>query len=90
MRQAPADPHGQIRWVYRRVLGRDPDTAAAEALRALYDAHAARYRDQRNEAERVVTIGNAPMAADLDVSQLAAFTSVCRVLLNLHETITRY
>jgi hypothetical protein len=33
--------------------------------------------------------GAAPVAKDLDKSELAAWTHVARVLLNLHETITR-
>jgi len=28
--------------------------------------------------------------ADLDKAQLAAWTSVCRAILNMHEAITRY
>jgi hypothetical protein len=34
-------------------------------------------------------VGDAPVPAGLDPAELAAWTSVARVLLNLHETITR-
>ena len=33
--------------------------------------------------------GQSPIPADIDPAELAAWTSVARVLLNLHETITR-
>ena len=32
---------------------------------------------------------SSPVPKDLDVAELAAWTSVARVILNLHETITR-
>ena len=34
--------------------------------------------------------GSLPSRLDVDPIELAAYTNVCRVLLNLHETITRY
>ena len=37
----------------------------------------------------LLTIGLAPVGKDLDRPTLAAWTSVARVLMNLHETITR-
>ena len=40
-------------------------------------------------AEKLVTMGEAPPAKDLDECELAAWTSVARAILNLHETITR-
>jgi hypothetical protein len=35
-------------------------------------------------------VGLAPSADHVDKAELAAWTSVCRVILNLHETITIY
>jgi hypothetical protein len=40
-------------------------------------------------AEALVSIGISPRPTDIDAVELAAWTSVSRVLLNLNETITR-
>ena len=41
------------------------------------------------DAKKLLSDGDAPAPADLDLAELAAWTSVARVILNLHETITR-
>ncbi len=40
-------------------------------------------------AEALLQTGAAPTPANLNKSELAAWTHVARVLINLHETITR-
>jgi hypothetical protein len=61
-------------------------------LRALYEKHLREYGTQPQATQLLVKIGNAPsaMVRDDELTRLAALTSVCRVLLNLNETITRY
>jgi hypothetical protein len=48
------------------------------------------YRAHPKDARELVHTGLAPVPAGLDETELAAWTHVCRVVLNLHETITRY
>jgi hypothetical protein len=48
------------------------------------------YQRQPEEAKKLLQVGFAPHADKLDLAELAAWTSVMRVLLNLHEAITRY
>ncbi len=80
----------RIAWAYRTAVSRAPEAAVAAALQELYGRHLAHYRAHVEEAKKLIAVGNAPSAAELDVSELAAWTSVARVVLNLHETITRY
>jgi hypothetical protein len=49
----------------------------------------AAYRSDAKAAEELLNVGLAPRPAKLDKAELAAWTHVARVLLNLHETITR-
>ena len=39
--------------------------------------------------DQMLAVGDAPAPKDLPEPELAAWTSVARVILNLHETITR-
>jgi hypothetical protein len=38
----------------------------------------------------LLRVGERPVSSKVDVAELAAWTSIARVVLNLHETITRY
>ena len=74
---------------YRLVLDRKPRPAEVATLRTLYHEHLNQYRADPAAAEALLKTGERPAPADLDHAELAAWTSVARVLLNLHETIAR-
>src|SRR5437764_1014516 len=59
-------------------------------LSDLYRKQIARYTKDKVAAEKLISAGEAPVPRDLAVPEMAAWTSVSRVVLNLHETITRY
>jgi hypothetical protein len=49
------------------------------------------YAARPEDAKKLVRVGAAPAPdTGTDPVELAAWTTVCRVVLNLHETITRY
>jgi len=85
----PGGLNAQIRWAHRRAVAHDPDAPTLAALRELHDRHLREYRHDPAAAVALTKIGQAPPGRDVDPVQLAAMTSVCRVLLNLHETVTR-
>jgi Protein of unknown function (DUF1553)/Protein of unknown function (DUF1549)/Planctomycete cytochrome C len=86
---APSDDKGRIHWAWKQVLGRDADPAEANVLASLLKKHRAEYAKDEKAAAAVLTVGISPPPKDVDVKELAAWTSVSRVLLNLNETITR-
>jgi hypothetical protein len=90
MREGGARPEDRIQWAHRNVLSRTAEAAVATELKRVYDRHLAHYRTQVDAAKMLIAEGEAPVAADLDPAELAAWTGVSRVILNLHETITRY
>jgi hypothetical protein len=47
------------------------------------------YQSHDDDTGKVLKVGNAPAPGKAG-AQLAAWTQVCRVILNLQETITRY
>ena len=58
-------------------------------VRALLDKHLAEYRQDAQATESLLKVGLSPAPKDIDPAELAAWTNVARVILNLHETITR-
>lgn len=89
LRMGDVDEDVRIGRAYRKVLQREPRTGELEVLLALVFKHHKQYKADLKSAEALLKVGDRPMPEKLDLAQLAAWTSVCRVLLNLHETITR-
>lgn len=79
----------RIAAAFQLALSRAPRDGELEALRNLYHAHLMEYTEDPSAAEAVVRSGIAPVPEHLNPVDLAAWTSVARVILNLHETITR-
>ncbi len=74
---------------YRRVLNRPALPEEVNLLTGLYQKHLEQYRKDGKSAEALLRVGDRPVPQDMLVPELAAWTSVARVILNLHETITR-
>jgi hypothetical protein len=58
-------------------------------LKRLYERMREKYAADRSAAERLVSVGESPRPPGLDVAELAAWTAIGNVLLNLDETITK-
>jgi hypothetical protein len=78
-----------IRFVFRQTLGRLPRPAEVKVLEALYRKHLKEYQTDKAAAADLLRVGDRPAPTDIAAPELAAWTSVARVVLNLHETITR-
>ncbi len=82
-------PDQRFVWAWQRSLQRDPRPDETRVVRELLRNQLASYRADPKSAEALLGTGLAPVPENLDKSELAAWTHVARVLLNLHETITR-
>jgi hypothetical protein len=89
IRDGGTDAGARIDRACRLTLGRTPRPAEREILLRLAYKHETQYRSDPASARSLLGVGEAPAPAGVDVAELAAWTSVSRVLLNLHETITR-
>jgi hypothetical protein len=79
----------RIAWAWQQALQRDPTAEERKTISALLNERLAAYRSDAKAAEELLNVGLAPRPPTLDKAELAAWTHVARVLLNLHETITR-
>jgi hypothetical protein len=79
----------RLNYAYRLALSREIRPQEARVLAALYDKHLNEYRSDKAAAEKYLSTGERPVPKDMDGAELAAWTSVTRTILNLHETITR-
>ena len=89
VREGGPTPEGRLDWAYRRALSRNAKPEERAVLLRLYAKHHAEYTADKDAAQKLVAEGQHPAAKDIDAAELAAWTSVARVILNLDETITR-
>jgi hypothetical protein len=89
LREGGSDSGARLTWAFQAALNRAPLPAEVEVLTGLYQKHLDEYRKDKDAAAKLLGVGDAEPPKDLDVPELAAWTSVARVILNLSETITR-
>jgi hypothetical protein len=89
MKQGGTSPDEKLNYAYRLALSRDIVQAETKVLTALYEKHLNEYRADKTAALKFLTVGQKPIPKEMDPAELAAWTSVARTILNLHEMITR-
>ena len=79
----------KLEWAFTRAVARPPNRHETKLLQTLFEQQRTRYQGDGAAARDLVSTGAKPVAKDLPTAELAAWTSVSRAILNLHETITR-
>ncbi len=80
----------KLAFAYQTALARKPEDAERKLLAALYENHKKKYAADEEAAKALLSAGEYDRPADLPIAESAAWTSVARAILNLHETISRY
>jgi len=89
IREGGSDPQARLERGFRLALARPPRPREVSVLLGLLDKHRDQYKADPAAARALLGEGDAPSTPDLEPAELAAWTDVARVLLNLQETITR-
>ena len=89
IRHGGASTGDRLKFAFHRAVSRDITAAETAILDQLLQNHQTEYKSDSNAANELLTVGAKPVSAELDKTELAAWTSVARTILNLHETITR-
>jgi hypothetical protein len=79
----------RINVAFKLALQRDASAQEISILTTLFEKHRTHFQANAKSAQAILGIGYAPAAKDIPAAELAAWTSVARTILNLHETITR-
>jgi len=90
LREGGPDTDARIHFACERVLSRKANPAELSLLEGLYRKHLDEYAKDEAAAKDFLSVGEKPAPEDIGSAELAAWTSVVRAILNLHETITRY
>jgi hypothetical protein len=80
---------GRIQFAYQLILVRDPVPEEIEVLGQQLQTHTTRYQQNPADADKLLALGDSPRPESLDSAELAAYTLVANLLLNLDETLNR-
>ena len=86
----PGNDEVQLEKAFQRVLCRMPKPAEKTSLLKMLATQREYYQKNADEAEKLLKVGYASHSQGVKADELAAWTNVVRVLLNLHEVVTRY
>lgn len=89
MLEAGAAPAERIALVFRLALARFPNDTERAVLLAGYERQLAFFKGQPAAAARLLAVGESPVDARCDASELAALATVASLVLNLDEVVTK-
>lgn len=89
IKEAGPSPAERISHAFRLAMSRSPTAGEQRILLGLYQEAIDRFRRDRSAAEELVAVGDAPRDPGIDVTELAGWTTIASVVLNLDETISK-
>jgi len=89
LKEGGATPAERISFAFQLCTARAPQPKEVEVLTKIYEAQLARFKQDPAAATKLISVGESARPAEVDASELAAWTTVGNVLLNLDETITK-
>jgi hypothetical protein len=82
-------PEERLTYIFRHATARRPDAREAAELLAAYRDHLAEYARDVEAAKKLITVGETKPDAALNPSELAAWTMLANLVLNLDEVISK-
>jgi hypothetical protein len=83
------DSMQRLNWAFETALSRQVSKQEANVLLDVYVKHLVMFQADTEAAQSLVAVGNAHKSSEVDVAEHAAWTSIARIIFNLHESITR-
>jgi hypothetical protein len=89
MREGGATPAERVKYGFMLGTSRVPAARETEVLTASYHRNVDRFQTNQGAAEKFLASGESARDAKLPLIELAAYTSVASVILNLDEAVTK-
>ncbi len=89
LKEGGSTPEDRITWMYRRAASRPPEAEELAVVLDAYRDHLAHYQSHPEAAKQLIAVGELPPDASLPPDELAAWTMVANLLLNLDEVINK-
>jgi hypothetical protein len=82
-------PDVRLALAFQRITSRKPTDRELAVLKRGLEHHAAEYRKDPARVAKLLSLGEAKVDKALNAAELAALAEVCRMILNLDESVTK-
>jgi mono/diheme cytochrome c family protein len=89
MKEGGTTTAARLTYLFRLTTARWPDAKELAEMTAAYKDHLAAYRRDAARAKKLISVGETKPDGKLDASELAAWTMIANLLLNLDEAINK-
>ena len=83
------DEHARVETAFRQATSRKPTPAETDLLANRLKTLEQHYRQNPEDATKLLAIGESPRGDKLDAIEHAAYTGLCSLILNLDEALTK-
>jgi len=88
LKEGGSDSEARLIFAWRLALARAPSESELAALRSTLQYLQTTYSQDREAAGKLVAVGDLPRSDGMDDVELAVWTALSNIILNLNETIT--
>ena len=89
IREGGKSPEARVRFAFQHATARKPKAAEVKILTAGLSWHLKFYRQDAKAAKALIDIGESTVPNGVDAKELAAYTLLASLILNLDEVITK-
>ncbi len=89
MVEAGATPAARIAYAYKLATARSLDPRKSDVLLGSFQHYLDGFQTNPESARKLVSEGDSPRDEKLNLSELAAYTTVASLILNMDETVTK-
>ena len=79
----------RLRFGFQLVTARQPTEGESKILAETLTAEKSHYASNADAAQKAVSVGESPVPKDVPTPELAAYTMVANLLLNLDKSVTK-
>jgi hypothetical protein len=87
--KSSADDSERLRMAFTLLVGRAPNEAESKVLVAALQKQRTHFTAAPEKAKEVISVGESPASAEFAAPELAAWTMVCSLIMNLDESLSR-
>ena len=82
------DPES-LRYIFRRALGREPIESETKLLTETLEWNRKSFRDNVEQANQLIAIGQSDVDKDVAAAELASWTMIANLIMNMDEFVTK-
>ena len=89
MNEGGATTPSRLSWAFKLAASRDAKPSEIAILQSILDSEKTHFEAEKAAAEKLLSVGESPRDTKLDTAELAAWTTVASVILNLDEVLNK-